>query len=78
MASAAYLFHPACQIKVDGTRARIISGPVTVEMTAPTPLLLEDAEWYPNLYVAQPTKRLRLNLPGGDEGKQTVFTRQDR
>lgn len=77
-ASAAYLCHPACRVEVEGARARITCGPVTVDMEAPGPLRLEEAEWYPDLYVALPAKRLRLDLPRPDRGERTVFTRRDR
>lgn len=76
-ACAAFLFHPDCRIEVNGEKAIISSGPVTVALTAPAALRLEEAEWFPDLYVARPTRRLRFDLPWQDDGVRTVFQRQD-
>jgi uncharacterized heparinase superfamily protein len=77
-AIASYLLHPDCQVDVQGKTALISAGPVSVTLTAPAPLRLEEAEWYPDLYVALPTKRLRIELPWTDRNACTVFVRQSR
>lgn len=75
-ATAGYLLHPDCRVEIAGPRAVIRSGPVIVDCTAPGPLRLEAAEWYPDLYVAQPTARLRIDLPWGGQGGRTIFVRR--
>jgi hypothetical protein len=76
-AQATYLLHSDCRVEVNGEQARISSGPMIVTLTAPATLRLEEAEWFPDLYVARPTRRLRLDLPWKGDGVRTVFLRQD-
>lgn len=76
-AQAAYLLHPDCRVEVNGQQAIIGAGPVAVTLTAPAALRLEEAEWFPDLYVARPTRRLRFDLPWKGDGVRTVLLRQD-
>ena len=76
-AQAAYLLHPDCQVRLSGREASIRSGSVHVILSAPGPLRLEEAEWYPDLYVASPAKRLRIDLPWSGDGARTILARQE-
>jgi uncharacterized heparinase superfamily protein len=77
-ATAAFLLHPDCQVDARGGGVLIRSGPVRVSLTTsgPAQVQVEDAEWYPDLYVALPTKRLRIQLPWSERGSCTVLVRQ--
>ena len=76
-AQAAYLFHPDCRVELNGPQSASISRKhIRVTVTAPGPLRLEEAEWYPDLYVALPTKRLRIDLPSDGTDLLTVFAVQ--
>jgi hypothetical protein len=77
-ARAAYLCHPACSVTVNGREATIVREGTTVNMSAPSPIRLEDAEWYPDLYVAHPTKRICFDLPWFGSGAKTVLEAQNR
>lgn len=73
-AQAAYLFHPDCRIELTGPQSALVSRKhIRMSVTAPGPLHLEEAEWYPDLYVALPTKRLRIDLRTDDTELLTVF-----
>lgn len=74
-ATASYLLHPSCRVELRGDIALISCGSLTVKILAPSVLRLEEAEWYPDLYVALPTIRLSLDLPKGDRGSRTTFAR---
>jgi uncharacterized heparinase superfamily protein len=73
LARAAYLCHPACGVTVNGNEATISSARTTVQLSAPSPIRLEDAEWYPDLYVAHPTKRISFDLPWSGNGATTTL-----
>ena len=60
---AAFLCHPACSVTVNGHEALIARAGTMVNLIAPSPIRLEDAEWYPDLYVAHRTKRICFDLP---------------
>ena len=77
-AQAAYLLHPDCRVELSDRQATIRSGPLVVTLNASGPLCLEEAEWYPDLYVAMPTKRLRVDLPWSSDGPPTILARQGR
>ena len=72
-ARAAFLCHPACEVTVNGYEAIIVRAGTTVNLVAPSPISLEDAEWYPDLYVAHPTKRICFDLPLSSGGAKTVL-----
>jgi hypothetical protein len=56
-AQAAYLFHPDCRVELTGPQSASISRKhIRMTVTAPGPLRLEEAEWYPDLYVALPIR----------------------
>lgn len=74
-AVASYLFHPDCRAERRGDGVLINAGPVRVVIRVPGPFRLEDAEWYPDLYTALPTKRLRVDLPWSARDATTVLTR---
>lgn len=76
-ARAGYLCHPACSVSVNGHEARIVRAGTTVTLLAPSPIRVEDAEWYPDLYVAHSTKRLCFDLPWLGSGARTMFIVQN-
>jgi len=76
-ARAAYLCHPDCTVTVNGHEATIVRAGATVNLLAPSPIRLEDAEWYPDLYVAHPTKRICFDLPWLGSGAKTVLVVQN-
>jgi uncharacterized heparinase superfamily protein len=59
------LLHPDCSVQLDGQRGVLRSGSVAVMIEADAPLKAEEAEWYPDLYVARPTVRLILTFRAG-------------
>jgi uncharacterized heparinase superfamily protein len=59
------LLHPDCTVDLDGQRGVLRCGSVAVTIEADAPLKAEEAEWYPDLYVARPTVRLVLTLRAG-------------
>ncbi len=58
-AAAGLLLHPDCRVVVEGGRATITSGQVTVRVESTVPLVVEPAEWFPNLFTRRTTTRLR-------------------
>lgn len=74
-AQASFLLHPACTVSIAGQEATITREGVTVEVRAPSPLRLEDAEWFPDLYVSQATKRIGFDLPEHGGPATTTFFR---
>jgi uncharacterized heparinase superfamily protein len=56
------LLHPDCTVDLDGQRGVLRCGSVAVTIEADAPLKAEEAEWYPDLYVARYTVRLALRL----------------
>ncbi len=76
-ARAAYLCHPECSVTVNGNEAIIVRAGTTVNLLAPGPIRLEDAEWYPDLYVAHPTRRICFDLPWSSNGSRTILVAQN-
>ena len=60
--------HPGRTVEVTGREALIRSGPVAVRLRASAPIAAEPAEWYPDIYVAEPTLRLVLPVDPGEGG----------
>jgi uncharacterized heparinase superfamily protein len=58
-AEAGLLLHPDCRVSVDADGATVTTGPLVLRIEADQPLRAEPAEWFPNLYTALPTTRLR-------------------
>jgi uncharacterized heparinase superfamily protein len=69
------LLHPDCTVALDGNRGVIRSGAVEVAIEAVLPLRAEEAEWYPDLYVARPTVRLVLPFRAGGPGLEVRLSR---
>jgi len=67
-ASIGFLLHPDCEIeRLAPERLRIHHPPAVVEIHADAPIAVEEAAWYPDLYVRVPTRRLRVPLaPPGE------------
>ncbi|MCB1883032.1 MAG: alginate lyase family protein, partial [Geminicoccaceae bacterium] len=63
-AEARYLLHPDCALEADGDGFLIENGPVTIRAMADRPLRVEPASWFPDLYVALPTRRLVAAFDG--------------
>lgn len=68
-----FLLHPDCRVEVDGMHAVIQNGPVCVRLEASLPLRLEQAAWYPDLYCAKDTQRLRFDLSAATSQARFVF-----
>ena len=74
---------PAAAPRLQRSRSRggeplIRSGPVTVRLAASAPLIAaEPAEWYPDIYVAEPTTRLVLPVDPGEGGLELRLERVD-
>jgi hypothetical protein len=71
------LLHPGCTVEVEGSGALIRSGPVAVRLEASAPIAAEPAEWYPDIYVAEPTLRLVLPVAAGGQGLELRLERVD-
>lgn len=72
-ARGSFLLHPECRIeRRDEHRAILRHGPVTVEFASSRPFTVEDAEWWPDLYVAVPTVRLVVEF---DDSAVSVWQR---
>jgi len=76
-ARARLLLHPGCTVEVAGREALIRSGPVAVRLRASAPIAAEPAEWYPDIYVAEPTLRLVLPVTAGEQGLELRLERVD-
>ena len=66
--SVGLLLHPDCEIeRLAPERLRIRQPPAVVEIRADAAIAIEDAVWYPDLYLELPTRRLRVSIapPGG-------------
>lgn len=68
-ASIGFLLHPDCEVeRLAPERLRIRHPPAVVEIRADAPIAVEEAVWYPDLYVEVPTRRLRVSLaPPGEQ-----------
>jgi hypothetical protein len=60
IAEAWLILHPDARVMVDGARARIECGGVSVDCEASAPLEVQAWEWWPDFGVAVPTTRLRV------------------
>jgi uncharacterized heparinase superfamily protein len=76
-AKARLLLHPGCTVEVTGREALIRSGSVAVRLRASAPIAAEPAEWYPDIYVAEPTLRLVLPVDPGEGGLELRLERVD-
>jgi uncharacterized heparinase superfamily protein len=63
------LLHPDCRTKLVDDGAVVTSGPVVVRIESTTPLTIEPAEWFPNLYTTMPTSRLCYRFATGDDAQ---------
>jgi len=59
-AIASFLFHPNCQIRVNGSTAEIGCGTSRLRLRASAPLDTERSVWFPDMGVSLSTSRLKL------------------
>jgi uncharacterized heparinase superfamily protein len=60
VAEAWLVLHPDARVTIDGTRARIVSGAVSLDCEASAPFEAQAWEWWPDFGVAVATTRLRV------------------
>lgn len=72
-----FLLHPGCEVEFDGAGLNIRYREVCIRLTANCPLELRDAEWYPDLYCALPTKRIVYDVQKSKPAHMT-FERLDK
>jgi len=76
-AATGFLLHPDWRVdRLSETRVRMSAEGAVVEMEASVPVTLEEGEWYPELYVARPTVRLRVAPVTAGEGVEMRFERR--
>ncbi len=62
-AAIGLLLHPDCEIERSAPdRLRIRRSPVVVEIRADAPIAIEEAVWYPDLFLERPSRRLRVPI----------------
>jgi hypothetical protein len=61
-AEGGLLLHPDCRVTLDEDGATVTADAVVARIDSHCRLTAEPAEWFPNLYVSQPTTRLRYTV----------------
>ncbi len=62
-ASLGLLLHPDCSVeRLAAERVRVRHPPAEVEILSDAPIEIEEARWYPDLYLEVPTRRLRIRM----------------
>lgn len=64
-ASIGFLLHPAVEVSVSGSEARLSRGDALVTVTADRAIEVEQAVWWPDMGCEQPARRLRIRLGRG-------------
>jgi uncharacterized heparinase superfamily protein len=75
-AAAGILLHPDCRVDVAGREVLVENGPVTMVIESSIDPSIEPAEWFPNLYVSLPTRRLRYRWAAPREMLRLVLRRR--
>lgn len=70
-AAGGLLLHPDCRVELVDGGAVVTSGSVVARIECTVPLVVEPAEWFPDLHSALPTHRLRYALNNA-EGEQML------
>lgn len=78
IARARFLLHPDWSVGVEGNVGIMRSGDAEVRITSNVSLGLEEAEWFPNMYVRIRTSRLTMDVPLGEEGLIIRFEGRSR
>ncbi len=75
-ATGGLLLHPDCRVELVAGGAVVTSGPVVVRVESTAPLVVETAEWYPDLHVTRPTQRLRYTVAAAGEQALCLLVRE--
>lgn len=71
-ATARFLLHPDCAVRVHGAETRISCGDVVIVATFEKEPQVEPAEWWPDMGAAYPTRRLVLILDGASAHRSVL------
>ncbi len=78
-ASIAFLLHPDVQVDIKGNRVELRRGAASINLHCTSPLILEDAVWWPDMGFECPTRRLVSKLaPDQREVISTFSVRMSR
>lgn len=67
--TASFLLHPDCRAESQDGAIHVRSGDEHLRLTSDLPLMVEEAEWYPDLYCALPTSRVVADFGGQDRAE---------